>query len=61
MVTGYQVDEFTHTWSTEQFVAHSHVYPGVTGKVSSLKHFPFKSGCEDFSFLDQADADYEQG
>ena len=31
---GYQVDEFTGTWSAEQFVACSHIYPGFTGKVS---------------------------
>ena len=36
----YQVDEFTHTWSAEQFFAHFHIYPGFTGKVSSLTHFP---------------------
>ena len=34
VVIGYQVDEFTHTWSAEQFVAHSHIYPGFTGKVA---------------------------
>ena len=28
VVTGYQVHEFTHTWSGEHFVAHSHIYPG---------------------------------
>ena len=39
MVIGYRVDEFTHTWSAEQFVAHFHIYPGFTGKVSSLTHF----------------------
>ena len=36
VVIGYQVDEFTCTWSAEWFVAHSHIYPGFTGKVSSL-------------------------
>ena len=61
VVIGYQVDEFTHTWSAEQFVAHSHIYPGFTGKVSSLTHFPLELGCEDCSFLDQAMADFEQG
>ena len=61
VVVGYQVDEFTHTWSAQQFVAHSHIYPGFTGKVSSLTHFPLKPGCEDFAFLDQAVADFEQG
>ena len=61
VVIGYQVDEFTCTWSAEQFVACSHIYPGFTGKVSSLNHFPLESGCEDYSFLDQAVADFEQG
>ena len=28
------------SWSAEQFLAHSHIYPGFTGKVSSLTHFP---------------------
>ena len=39
VVIGYQVDEFACTWSAEQFVAHSHIYPGFTGKVSSLTPF----------------------
>ena len=53
----YQVDEFTCTWSAEWFVSLSHIYPGFTGKVSSLTHFPLEPGC---SFLDQAVADYDQ-
>ena len=61
VVIGYQVDEFTHTWSAEQFVACSHIYPGFTGKVSSLTHFPLEPGCEDYAFLDQAVADFKQG
>ena len=61
VVIGYQVDEFTCTWSAEQFVACSHIYPGFTGKVSSLTHFPLEPGCEDYAFLDQAVADFEQG
>ena len=61
VVIGYQVDEFTHTWSAEWFVAHSHIYPGFTGKVSSLTHFPLEPGCEDYAFLDQAVTDFEQG
>ena len=61
VVIGYQVDEFTHTWSSEQFVAHSHIYGRFTGKVSSLTHFPLEPGCEDYAFLDQAVADFEQG
>ena len=52
---------FTHTWSAEQIVAHSHIYPRFTGKMSSLTHFPLKPGCEDYAFLDQAVADFEQG
>ena len=60
VVIGYQVDEFTHTWSVEWFVTHSHIYPGSTGKVSSLAHLPLGPGCEDYSFLDQAVADFEQ-
>ena len=42
VVIGYQVDEFTCTWSAEWFVAHSHIYPGFTGKVSFLTHFPLE-------------------
>ena len=61
VVIGYQVDEFTHTWSAQWFVAHSHIYPGFTGKVSSLTHFPLEPGCEDYAFLDQAVADFKQG
>ena len=60
-VIGYQVDEVTCTWSAEQFVTHSHIYPGFTGEVSSLSHFPLEPGCEDYSFLDQAVAYFEQG
>ena len=61
VVIGYQVDEFPGTWSAEQFVAHSHIYPGFTGKVSSLTHFPLEPGCEDYAFFDQAVADFKQG
>ena len=61
MVIGYQVDEYTHTWSAEQFIAHFHIKPGVMGKVSSLTHFPQEPGCEDYSFLDQAVVDFEHG
>ena len=61
VVIGYQVDEFTHTWLVECFVAWSHIYPGFTGKVSSLTLFSLESGCEDYSLLDQAVADFEQG
>ena len=39
VVIGYQVDEFTRTWSTEQFVACTHIYPGFTGKVARIMPF----------------------
>ena len=61
VVIGYQVDRFIRSWSAEQFVAGSHIYPGFTGEVSSLTHFPLEPGCEDYDFLDQAVADFEQG
>ena len=61
VVIGYQVDEFTCTLSAEWFVAHSHIYPGFTGKVSSLTHFPLVPDGEDYTLLDQAVADFEQG
>ena len=61
VVIGYKVDEFTHTWSAEQFVACSHIYPGFIGKVSSLTHFPLEPQCEDYAFIDQAVVDFEQG
>ena len=61
VVIAYHVDEFTHTWSAEWFVVCSHIYPGFTGKVSSLPHFPLEPGCEDYAFLDPAVADFKQG
>ena len=61
VVIGYKVDEFTYTWFVKWFVAHSHIYPGFMGKVSSLTHLPLEPGCEDYSFLDQAAAAFEQG
>ena len=61
VVIGYQVNELAHTWSAGQFVAHSQIYPGFIGKVSSLIHIPVELGCEDYSFLDQTMADFEQG
>ena len=35
-------------------------YPGFTGKVSTLIHFPLEPGCEDYSFLDKEVKDFEQ-
>ena len=43
VVIGYQVDEFTCTWSAELC--------GFMGKVSSLTHFHLGLGWEDYSFL----------
>ena len=61
VVIGYQVDEFNHVWSVAQVVAHTYIYCGIRGKVSSLTHFLLKLGFEDYSFLDQIVADFEQG
>ena len=47
VVTGYQVDKFTHTWSVEQFVACPHIILG------SLVRY--------YSFLDQTVANFKQG
>ena len=60
-VIWYKVDTFTCTSSAEWFVACSHIYPGFPGKVSSLTHFLLEPGCEDYSFLDQTVADFDQG
>ena len=54
VVIGYQVDEFTHTWLAEHFIAKSHIHSGSTGKVFTLTHFPLEPGCEDNCFLEQA-------
>ena len=60
VLIGYQVNQCTHTWSTECFVGHLHVYPGLMGKVSTLTQFPPELECEDYCFLDQAVVDFEQ-
>ena len=61
VVVGYQVEGSAHTWSAEWFAAHSHIYHGFMGDVSSLNHFSLELGSEDYSFLDQRDTDFEQG
>ena len=61
VLIGHQVNGFTHIWSAEWFVAHSHVNHGFTGKVPSLNHFLLQPGHGDFSFWDQAVVDFEQG
>ena len=59
VVIGYQVDDFTHTWLLEHFGAWSHIYPALIGKVSTLSYIQLELGCEDYSFVDQAVADFE--
>ena len=51
VVIEFQVDEFTGTLLAECFIAQSHIYPGFTGKVSPLPHFPLEPGWEDYSIL----------
>ena len=58
MVIGYQFDEFTCTCSVEHYVAQSHTFPAFMGKASSLTHFPLYPRHEDYSFPDQAVADF---
>ena len=61
VVIGYQVEEFTHTWSIEWFAAHSHIYHGFMGKAPSLNHLLPEPGCEDYSFLHQSVTDFKLG
>ena len=61
VVIGYQVDEFTYTWSAECFIAWSHIYTSFMGKVSTLTHLPLELGCEDYSFFDQTVNNSEHG
>ena len=61
VVIGYQVDDCTHTRSTEHLVAQSHIYPVFTGKVATQTHFLLELTCEDYSILDQAFADLDHG
>ena len=44
----HQVDEFTYTWTSECFIAWSHIYPGFMGKVSILTYFQLEPGHEDY-------------
>ena len=60
VVIGYQVDESTHTWLVEDFIAQSCIYPSFTGKFSILTHFQLEPGCEDDSLLG-AVGDLEHG
>ena len=53
VVLGYNVDWFSHQ-VIRDFIAQSQIYPGLTGKVSTLTHFPPAPGCKDYYFLDQA-------
>ena len=61
VVIRYQIDEFSHTWLAQHFIACSHIYHGFTVQVSTLTHFSLEHSCEHYSFLDKAIADFEQG
>ena len=61
VLIGYQSDAFTCTWWMENFVAHSHIHPEFTAKMSTVTHFPLEPGCEEYSFLDQAVENAECG
>ena len=61
VVIGYQVGKFIHKWLTECSIPQSHIYPDFMGKLSTLTHFPLETGCEDYSFMDQAVEDHEHG
>ena len=37
------------------------IYPGLMDKVLSLTHLPLELGYEDYSFLDQAIANFQKG
>ena len=50
LVTGYQVNEFTHTWSADCIIVQSQIYPGFMNKVSTLTHFPLELDCGDYAF-----------
>ena len=60
LVIGYQVNEFTHTWSAAHFIAQSHISCFYLWGVNA-NHFPLEPGCEDYSFIDQAVKDLEHG
>ena len=57
----YQVEEFTHTWLTEHFIAQSDIYPSFMGKVSTPTHFLLSQGGRITPFLTQVVNDLEQG
>ena len=63
MVIGYLVDEFTCTPYLQSGLLLAPTFIlGSPGKVLSLTlTFPWNLGFEDYSFLDQAVADFEQG
>ena len=45
VVIGCQVDKFTYTSLAECFIFQSHIYPGLTAKMSTLIHFPLHLDC----------------
>ena len=48
VVIEYQVDEFTHTWSAEQFVAHSHI---CFGSQVRCHHYPLSTWTKDWGLF----------
>ena len=51
LVIRYHVDEFTCSWSAVHSIAQSHIYPGFTGKLAKLTHFPLEPRHEDYPFF----------
>ena len=49
VITGCQVDQFTHMWSAEGFIVKLQMYPKFTGKMSTLTYLPPEPGCENYS------------
>ena len=47
VIIGYK---FSCMSLAEHFIAQSHIYAGFMGKMSTLTHFLFETGCEDYSF-----------
>ena len=53
IMTGYQVNEFTHTWSTG-FVTQLQIYASFIGKAPTLANYPLELSCGYYTFLEQA-------
>ena len=60
-VIGCQAAESTHSWLGEYYVAQSHICPEFTGKLPTLAQFQIERGYDNYLFLDQTGADFEEG